>query len=311
MVQESSTSFWMFPIVLSDLTKKMHFECNKSAVKSNQLWNKSPNLGPQKQLATKMPVIHLHLFVPMPKLGFSPWRFYAVLLGSQSGWISSSIMYRHIHLSLRYHPQFLYQLYSCPQSRWSWYNDRPCKMKTSPVISTQLSQALVEANWSFGSLHPKRRPSPFSWRKQHTRERLRASSSWVDGLGRSCLSMFDVKWHSMQNNTLCCHPLGNQHPDHVIQVIAHHTIQPSDHQPWGNQYAAYHIKSCHIVSRHIMSCHLVLFRVTSCHIARTHTHHVSCLYILFVHSSCFIQPCQVPPPPASVIKCKHTNNGKT
>lgn len=87
-------------------------------------------------------------------------------------------------------------------------------------------------------------------------------------------------WHSMQNNALCCHPLGDQHPDHVIEVIAHHPIQPSGHQPWCDQKRSHiisnHVTSCHIVSRDIMTCHLISFY--------------------------FIQPWQVAPP-ASVIKC--------
>ena len=61
----------------------------------------------------------------------------------------------------------------------------------------------------------------------------------------------------MNNNILCGDPLGDQHPDHVKQVIAHHTIRPSNHQPWRNQNAAYQIKSCHIVSHNVMAHHVI------------------------------------------------------
>lgn len=83
-------------------------------------------------------------------------------------------------------------------------------------------------------------------------------SSWMVFFG-------DLAWFStsndMQNNALCCHPPRDQHPDHVIQIIAHHPIQPSDHQPWCDQCAAYHAKSCHIdrvTGHHGMSSHLIL-----------------------------------------------------
>ena len=152
-----------------------------------------------------------------------------------------------------------------------------------PQVIFHRSQALVEANWSFGSLPSQKKTFPVFLEENSTprKSRKKFRAGWfreIGDLAWVCSTSND--WHSMQNNALCCHPLGDQHPDHVIEVIAHHPIQPSDHQPWCDQNRSHiisnHVTSCHIVSRDIMTCHLISFY--------------------------FIQPWQVAPP-ASVIKC--------